>query len=121
MPEVVGAEAFENVRAHVERSLRGEAARFDGVVPYRLHGERYMEISYTPDVGEDGRVRGIVSVAVDATARHKAESRLAESGAPFRPLADNIPHLAWMADRTGSIFWYNRRWYEYTGTTPEDM
>lgn len=41
--------------------------------------------------------------------------------ADFRTLADNIPQLAWMADATGSIFWYNRRWYDYTGTTFEEM
>ncbi len=39
----------------------------------------------------------------------------------FRTLADSIPQLAWMADADGSIFWYNRRWYEYTGTTFEQM
>lgn len=39
----------------------------------------------------------------------------------FRTLADNIPQLAWMADETGWIFWYNRRWFEYTGTTLEEM
>lgn len=39
----------------------------------------------------------------------------------FRSLADSIPQLAWMADETGAIFWYNRRWYEYTGTAPEQM
>jgi len=26
-----------------------------------------------------------------------------------------------MADAEGYIFWYNPRWYEYTGTAPEDM
>jgi PAS domain S-box-containing protein len=26
-----------------------------------------------------------------------------------------------MADPTGSIFWFNRRWYEFTGTTLDDM
>ena len=26
-----------------------------------------------------------------------------------------------MADQTGNIFWYNRRWYEFTGTTFEEM
>ena len=26
-----------------------------------------------------------------------------------------------MADADGSIFWYNRRWYEYTGTSPENQ
>ena len=39
----------------------------------------------------------------------------------FRALADNIPNLAWIADGTGAIFWYNRRWFDFTGTTLEAM
>ncbi|HYZ30866.1 MAG TPA: PAS domain-containing protein, partial [Crenalkalicoccus sp.] len=41
--------------------------------------------------------------------------------ARFRAMADNIPQLAWMARPDGWIFWYNRRWYDYTGTTPAEM
>ena len=41
--------------------------------------------------------------------------------ADFVALAENLPQLAWMAEADGWIFWYNRRWYEYTGTTPADM
>lgn len=36
----------------------------------------------------------------------------------FRQLADAIPTLCWMADAGGEIYWYNKRWYEYTGITP---
>jgi len=36
-------------------------------------------------------------------------------------LANNISQMAWMADEQGSIFWYNQRWYDYTGTTIEEM
>jgi PAS domain S-box-containing protein len=39
----------------------------------------------------------------------------------FRTLADNIPTLCWMADPNGDIFWYNLRWYVYTGRKPEDQ
>jgi len=39
----------------------------------------------------------------------------------FRKLAENIPTLCWIADSTGYITWYNKRWYEYTGTTASDM
>ncbi len=39
----------------------------------------------------------------------------------FRLLADNMPVLCWIADATGYITWYNRRWYEYTGTTAAEM
>jgi diguanylate cyclase (GGDEF)-like protein/PAS domain S-box-containing protein len=47
-------------------------------------------------------------------ARHEGEER-------FRDLANNISQLAWMADATGWIFWYNQRWFDYTGTTLEEM
>ena len=39
----------------------------------------------------------------------------------FRLLADNIPTLCWIANGDGYIFWYNRRWHEYCGSTPEQM
>jgi PAS domain S-box-containing protein len=39
----------------------------------------------------------------------------------FQTLANSISQLAWMADHEGYIFWYNDRWYDYTGTTLEEM
>ena len=54
-------------------------------------------------------------------ARQRAQAALQENEAQFRTLADAIPHLAWMANADGWLIWYNRRWYEYTGTTPEQM
>lgn len=39
----------------------------------------------------------------------------------FRLLAENIPTLCWIANGDGYIVWYNRRWHEYCGTTPEEM
>ena len=39
----------------------------------------------------------------------------------FRLLADNMPVMCWIANASGYIYWYNRRWYEYTGTTPAQM
>jgi PAS domain S-box-containing protein len=53
----------------------------------------------------------------ERAARREAE----ESERQFRTLAESIPQLAWMADETGAIFWYNQRWYDFTGTTPEQM
>ena len=53
--------------------------------------------------------------------RARVEVELRNSEQQFRTLADTIPNLAWMAHADGHIFWYNRRWYEYTGTTPDQM
>ncbi len=41
--------------------------------------------------------------------------------ATFRLLADNVPILCWVANGDGYIVWYNRRWHDYCGTTPEQM
>ncbi|MGE5172832.1 MAG: PAS domain S-box protein [Betaproteobacteria bacterium] len=53
--------------------------------------------------------------------RKRAEEALRESEEQFRTLAESIPNLAWWANGDGYITWYNRRWYEYTGTTPQQM
>src|SRR6476646_1764124 len=49
----------------------------------------------------------------------RAEAAVREQ--QFRTLANSISQLAWMADGEGYIFWYNDRWYDYTGTTLEEM
>jgi PAS domain S-box-containing protein len=72
------------------------------------------------------RERDEVALLVDAFNEMLLEiqtrdSALQESEEQFRSLADSIPQLAWMADSDGNPTWYNRRWYEYTGTTPEQM
>jgi len=51
----------------------------------------------------------------------RANAALKDSEGKLRLLADTIPQLTWMARPDGHIFWYNRRWYEYTGTTPDQM
>lgn len=57
----------------------------------------------------------------DITERRLAETALRESEEKFRDLADNISQLVWMTDADGWIFWYNERWFEYTGTSLAEM
>ena len=66
-----------------------------------------------------GAARDVAAAA--AIALHSVDVALAESEARFRTLADSIPQLAWMADEGGIRYWFNRRWFEYTGTTLDDM
>ncbi|MBO9703613.1 MAG: PAS domain S-box protein [Sporocytophaga sp.] len=51
----------------------------------------------------------------------KRSKDLEQSEGKLRTLADNIPNLVWIANKEGEILWYNNRWYEYTGKTPEEM
>ena len=51
----------------------------------------------------------------------RADEARRDAEQQFQVLADNIPALCWMARADGWIYWYNRHWYEYTGTTPESQ
>ncbi len=69
----------------------------------------------------EGRPVRILESNTDVTGRKQAEKALRESEQRFQAMANGIPQLAWMAEADGHIFWYNERWYEYTGTTFEQM
>ncbi len=70
---------------------------------------------------ESGAIIRSVGMVHDITERKQAEEVLRKSEEQFHTLADSIPNLAWWANGDGYITWYNRRWYEYTGTTPDQM
>ncbi len=74
-----------------------------------------------PVRGEDGAIIAAVAAQMDVTDMLRMERALRDSEDRFRTLADNIAQFAWMADPTGHIFWYNRRWFDYTGTTLEEV
>jgi PAS domain S-box-containing protein len=110
----------------------------------RVHIEAgYLSAQSTPLLTRSGRVIGMISThwrdrhrpserelrfldllarqAADLIEQRQFEQALRQSEADFRTLADNISQFAWAADVTGWIFWYNRRWFDYTGTTLEEM
>jgi PAS domain S-box-containing protein len=67
-----------------------------------------------PTFDSKGAVEGVLIHAVEVTEQVHARQTM-------EAMAENIPQLAWIADPTGSIYWFNRRWYDYTGTTLAEM
>jgi PAS domain S-box-containing protein len=118
--EVLGPEAHLVRGPQIEAALRGERLRFEALTP-APGGARETEVQYLPRAGPDGRVEGFYVVVTDITERKAAEEALRLRGEEFHALADNIPTLCWTAYGDGHIYWYNRRWYEYTGASPDDQ
>jgi PAS domain S-box-containing protein len=83
--------------------------------------ERSWITYWHPLRGPGGQIVGVNVAAEEITERKRAEAALQASERQFHTLADAIPQLVWMADREGKIFWFNNRWYDYTGRPVGDV
>lgn len=102
------------------RLRRGELIRDFETLRQRRDGSFVeVELTISPILGAGDTLIGAVKIVSDLTEQRTTQAALAAEESRFRTLADNISQLAWMADASGWIFWYNRRWFEYTGTTLE--
>ncbi|HEY0418195.1 MAG TPA: response regulator [Acetobacteraceae bacterium] len=126
-PGVLPPEVREQIEPRLRSVLEGGKAQSNVEVetrpdPTRPDQLRHMLMTFFPlGSGEARGTDGVGVVATDVTLRRRVEDRLRRSEAQFRTLADSIPQLAWMADAEGAVQWFNRRWYDYTGGSFEDM
>jgi PAS domain S-box-containing protein len=80
-----------------------------------------VSITVSPLRDRDGQLIGASKILRDITAQKQSEEALRLNDQRLRTLADSMPQLAWTARPDGYVTWYNRRWYEYTGTTPAQV
>jgi len=118
---IMGEPHSSNVQPFLTQALAGQQVSFESQVLDKKRELRDVNVSYAPDFSPEGDVRGLVVLVQDITERKKTERALSASEQQFRTLADTIPNLAWMANADGHVFWQNRRWFEYTGTTPDQV
>jgi len=82
---------------------------------------RPIDDSAAPIRNDDGSMVGVVLVFHDIAERRAAETALRESEQRFRELANHIAPMVWTCDAQGRATWVNERWYEYSGTTFDEM
>lgn len=80
-----------------------------------------VSVAVSPVRNTSGIIIGASNIARDLREKQAIDKRLRETKQRFRLLADNISQLVWIADASGYRYWYNKRWYDYTGTTLEEM
>jgi PAS domain S-box-containing protein len=124
LPEIAGQGFFELLdqvyasgEPFVGRGLKAYLQHEPGA-PLEL---RYLDLVYQPIFDQTGAVVGIFVQGNDITEQKRAEEALRESEANLLSLANLIPQFVWMAAPSGWIYWYNQRWYDYTGTTQAEV
>lgn len=74
-----------------------------------------------PTFDANGKCTGAINTLIDITTQVDSRKKIQASETQFSTLANNIQNLAWMANADGFVFWYNQRWYDYTGTQKDVM
>ncbi len=102
------------------------------VIQHTLESGTSFESEYRT-VDSDGNVRWVIArgrverdaqgnpihfpgVMIDISSRKKAEAELQLSEQRLRFMADTMPQLVWITRPDGYHEYYNKQWYEYTGT-----
>ena len=109
----------------LKAAIREEGIRALGFIPL-VSGRRLVGkfMVYSPDPRDFTPEQSELALTVArqlglSIERRRIDERLREQAEEFHALADNIPALCWMAYADGEVYWFNRRWYDYTGTSPE--
>src|SRR4051812_22003387 len=128
--EIVGrsADVFytpEDIRDGVLRRERQEALEIGRGDDDRWHvrkdGTRFWSGGVmTPLRDEVGTLRGFAKIMRDRTEWWHAEQARREAESRFRQMADTMPQIVWVTRPDGYHEYYNQRWYEYIGCTPEE-
>lgn len=113
--------ARELRRAFAGESVQLPVIRYDPGALGQRGEPRWVRGHAHPIKDAEGKVREVMLIHEDVSDRVAADEALRESEKRLKQLANTIPQLAWMANPNGDIHWYNDRWYEYTGTSPEQM
>lgn len=118
--DLIGDEAFAQIRSYVDRVLAGEPVEFEADLPYPRLGRRYVRISYAPDRDRDGAVRGYLAAVNDLTDRRAMEEAVRESEERFRALAQHAPVGIFQANADCDYTFVNAAWCRMAGLDAAD-
>jgi PAS domain S-box-containing protein len=115
LADVLPPDVVSTLYKPLQVARRGFISQHEWLENHPTLGLRWTTTTFSPDLDERGRVRGVISLCMDSTDRHEAEDALRRSDAEHRTLAENVPHMVWMSDAEGRLQYCNARWHEYTG------
>lgn len=80
---------------------------------------RWHLLKVVPFFNNDRATLNWLAIGTDIDDQRRVTEALMASEEQLRIIADAIPQIVWTADSQGTIDFWNHRWFEYTGLTPQ--
>jgi PAS domain S-box-containing protein len=117
LKEVLGNPAYKSIKKYVEKVLSGQEVTFEDIIPYKDGGTRYVDATYVPHFGKQGKVRGFFALVSDITGRKRAEEELQRTHFAI----DSAPEgIAWL-DKSFHYIYVNEGMCRMLGYTRDEL
>lgn len=118
MRAMVGEEAYELARPHIQKALAGEKTSLTNRFRHADGSVHIARSTYIPDRQPDGQVRGFISSIDDITYQEEVKDRLRQSEHRLRAIIANIPIVLFTLDSNGIFTLSEGKGLQTLGLTP---
>ncbi|MEW6130438.1 MAG: PAS domain S-box protein [Acidobacteriota bacterium] len=123
--EIIGEAGFKTILPHMEKVLAGSRVKYESEVHFQEVGLRFLQVSYVPEIDEEGNVKGWIASILDFTEGKRAEDeirtlnlQLQQRVAESETLLEILPVGVWIGNKDCSQITGNRAGYEIFGLPP---
>lgn len=130
--EVIGDNAYEMTKPHIQRAMSGERFRSEQFLPYKDGGGREVSIDFIPRIGGNGAPQGYYVLVQDIAERKHTErelnsltvslkQRIEETTSERDRIWNNSRDLLLVIDPQGTLRSVNPAWLTTLGWTAEEL
>ncbi len=126
--QVIGESAYQITQPHVEAVLAGQTVSYESLIAYQDGYDRWVSVTYIPDFGEQGAVKGYFALISDISEakrnqaeRERIEEQIRHSEARLHLILQNMPVMLDAFDENRNIVEWNRECERVTGYRADEV
>jgi PAS domain S-box-containing protein len=119
--EIMGEQGFEAIRPHVEAVLQGDRVQYEEDVNFAGIGTRALNVVYTPERDEQGRVKSWIASILDVTERKRTEEALRAKEAELETIVKRTPFILIRNSLDSRYRFVSDAYAQMVGRRPEEI